>query len=285
MAAEYTPSFLDDFVFASLSAGKSQEQIVDEFMANHADAYEAYLESPSRQAADIFSQKSRILDIETLKSAYADALSAFGVDIDREESGMTLRERVLGTNVSIGFTSSNSTASDSEDRISIDCTQILNKIALAGGNPDNDFVDFFYAAFFHEMSHKLDDYLGLISFSQDDPEDKRWHMMSERKERFAEGMAKILMETFGKRYEGWRRAYGADAEKLKEMESFKAQIAETIGHGFRYGGIAEKTEKTHPSVRDRCEVRAKLYEDFGEGMEPYLNPATESEIIAILAVA
>jgi hypothetical protein len=286
MAAEHTSSFLDDFVFECLQAGKSQGQIVDGFMAGHADAYEAYLESRSGIAAGTFEQKSRILDIGSLKSAYVDALGAFDIDIDKPTSNSkTLRDRIMGTKVNVIFRGSSSDASDSEDLVNIDCVQILNKISLAGGSIQDDFVDFFYALFFHEMSHKLDDYLGLIGYSEQDSPDERWHNMSEKKERFAEGMAKLLMEAFGKKYEGWRMAYEADAGKLKERESYRPQIAETIGHGFRYKGIFKKAEKSHPLVKDRCAVRAMLYEDFGEGIEPYLNPNTETEIKEILAAA
>lgn len=281
----FTPSFIDDFVFDCLNAGKKQGEIVDDFMTKHSYPYEDYLKNHSREAVYIFSQKSEMLGIQNLKLDYLDALKDLGIDIDKETQGKSLGERIMQTKVSMGFISSNSIAINSEDAINLGCGQILNKISLAGGVSENDFVDFFYAAFFHEMSHKLDDYMGLIRYSEYDSPEDRWHKMTKRKEMFAEGMTKIMMASFGRNYDGWKQAYEADAVKLTQRESFQVQIAKTIGHGFSYGGIFQRVEETHPSVRVRCETRARIYESFGGGFKPYLNPNTKLEIKEILAVA
>ena len=178
---------------------------------------------------------------------------------------MHLGERVFATAVHVQSSGSMGMAYFSGNIVNIDCLQILNKIDIIGGSVESHFLNFFQTVFFHEMSHKLDHYLRLTSSDFDS-------------ERFAEGLAKYIMERSGKDYHSWMMSYLVDKKGVEAKKKiYGRKMAKIIGYNLSGGLIYEAVEHLYPLVKERCNIRGILYEPGG-GLEAYTSPMTEHEI-------
>jgi len=262
----FHPAFLDEFVFERLNAGKSEKEIVDEFMANYAMRYEAYLRLRVQVAEKAGESALASVDINQLKTIFLLSIDSLGTKPERKtDNGVPLGERIFATIVDVQSKGTMGMAYFGGNIINIDCLQILNKIDIIGGSAESHFLNFFHAMFFHEMSHKLDHYLRLTSSDFDS-------------ERFAEGLAKYIMERSRKDYNSWGMSYlmdknGVDAKK----RIYGRRMAKIIGYGLSGGMIYEAVEHLYPLVKEKCNTRGILYEPGG-GLEAYTSPMTEHEI-------
>jgi len=262
MTNKYHPAFLDKYIFEQLQNGKTPDFITEKFVREHAAPYEKYLESRVELAQQTYEQQE--INIETLKNIFIQQLQRLGLNLDAQSESSTLREKISELEIAIDYSGSGSNPRD--QKITMDCQQLLNKIDLINGHVEL-FPDLFYACFFHEASHQLDDYL-KINNSRD----------QNQRERFAEGLTRLITTSIERDYENWKKAYESDQQEVKQKIEFAEQITKTIGHNLRDNGIFSKVKNTHPNLRARCNARAMLYEPVSIGFEPYLQPFSEKEI-------
>lgn len=270
----YTPRFVEDFVINKLKNHPelTNEQIAQEFLAQHGEKFDKYLRNVGAFVQSAFSKDISKLESEkeALKNELVLALKAKGILGDDEKSKIVINY-VKGLEIHFVFKGSG-IAQPGKNYVEIDWIQTYKFIT---DFPNKNLSLYLMAkgTVFHELAHMLSRFFGDIT---------RKETGGSFEEKFAQGVSVLVMN-----YLGLTDVYTAYyKEKEKEIVGL-GELRIKAGHAI--GSIYTEAGKLGLDVLSiRCRNLACIYisvPSFSLGIEFYANPLSIAEIKAIVQSA